>query len=585
MPEQGNKKIYIGDVVVNEDNEKYQKQFFEDIIKTFFGHGNGLDADTVDGYHAYCFATAEQGKKADNALQSPLLVGTETELRNVTETGYQWIFDEGIKVNNDFIQEILKFFGDDIEQIPDYFSGNTKDDLTEDRGTGFKSNLAIILPGIWRILQKQLENKVDKRPGYDLSQNDFTNEYKEKIDTFGSKIKTIECEEGIQKQILDADMVNGLQFILITQEQYDALSDKQKNNWQNVYILVDETPTGYESPALCTFKSGYLFEVRDCQLYYKPIQAKEWSVMYDFEALQTLFHCHVMRSLEGDEAPSFTDNEYLNYPFISSNLISKFVNTIDCEGTYGTENINIDFPQSTDSTSMLTKINIFPLYNAFMGKIENLKEQINNLMESFNTFKGEISTEFSNFKNTIANDLKTFKQEVSSTYVTKTDFNEKYNSLLANINVVKKQLNDLNNDFDKKTKKVIEAEDKKHTLVFNIPLDSVSGEPNTYRVHQYNTGNGYVGTLPLRITDGNNEVDSAMGHAIEKHYALVCLNGVWYRQKLVYQIDSRHYGFNINVKLDPGTYEHCCIIVPGFDGEWRWFRTQSEFFNLKVTRN
>ena len=30
MPEQGNKKIYIGDVVVNEDNEKYQKQFFED---------------------------------------------------------------------------------------------------------------------------------------------------------------------------------------------------------------------------------------------------------------------------------------------------------------------------------------------------------------------------------------------------------------------------------------------------------------------------------------------------------------------------------------------------------------------------
>ena len=217
MPEQGNKKIYIGDVVVNEDNEKYQKQFFEDIIKTFFGHGNGLDADTVDGYHAYCFATAEQGKKADNALQSPLLVGTETELRNVTETGYQWIFDEGIKVNNDFIQEILKFFGDDIEQIPDYFSGNTKDDLTEDRGTGFKSNLAIILPGIWRILQKQLENKVDKRPGYDFSQNDFTNEYKEKIDIFGSKIKTIECEEGIQKQILDADMVNGLQFILITQ--------------------------------------------------------------------------------------------------------------------------------------------------------------------------------------------------------------------------------------------------------------------------------------------------------------------------------------------------------------------------------
>lgn len=493
MPEQGNKKIYIGDVVVNEDNEKYQKQFFEDIIKTFFGHGNGLDADTVDGYHAYCFATAEQGKKADNALQSPLLVGTETELRNITETGYQWIFDEGIKVNNDFIQEILKFFGDDIEQIPDYFSGNTKDDLTEDRGTAFKSNLAIILPGIWRILQKQLENKVDKRPGYDLSQNNFTNEYKEKIDTFGSKIKTIECEEGIQKQILDADMVNGLQFILVTQEQYDALSDKQKNNWQNVYILVDETPTGYESPALCTFKSGYLFEVRDCQLYYKPIQAKEWSVMYDFEALQTLFHCHVMRSLEGDEAPSFADNAYLNYPFISSNLISKFINTIDCEGTYGTEDINIDFPQSTDSTSMLTKINIFPLYNAFMGKIENLKEQINNLTESFNTFKGEISTEFSNFKNTIANDLKTFKQEVSSTYVTKTDFNEKYNSLLANINVVKKQLNDLNNNFDQKTKKVIEAEDKKHTLVFNIPLDSVSGEPNTYRVHQYNTGNGYVG--------------------------------------------------------------------------------------------
>ena len=603
MPEQGNKKYYIGDVVVNEDNEKYQRQFFEDIIKTFFGHGNGLDADTVDGYHAYCFATVEQGKKADNALQSPLSIGTETNLKNSTETGYQWISDEGIKIHKDFIQDdIIKTFKKlNIGNLEDYFGGKTEEELNEGMNSAFHTNLSVILPGIWRILQKQFENTVYKREGYDLSQNDFTDEYKAKIDIFGNKIKTIQCEEGIEKQILDADAVNGLQFFLVTQAQYDALTDYQKNYWRNVFILVDETPEGYESPALCTFKSGYDFKIESCKMLYKPTQAKEWNVMYDFDSLQTVFDCHVMKSLSKQNAPSLDNKDYLNYPFISSELIPKFVNSIECKGTYNSEAIDITFDETTNSDSKLSTVNIFKLYKTisdfFNDKIKTLNNSISTLRSDFTTFKNDINTNFNTFKTNITNDLTKFKQDVSVTYATKTELSEIQKSLSS---LITKNTNDIKNivdTFEKKVNDLINKNRLKYSLRINIDNTQVGTTSNTHEIPNipiYTTKKGSA--LYIRLTDGNNESPAGFGQILEhNHFALINLNNVMYIRPIrnydfvsgtPIKTKTTWTGIQMNINLNAGEYI-CYLMIPnsfsqkiGYNGE---YSGQSCVFVLKVT--
>ena len=61
-----------------------------------------------------------------------------------------------------------------------------------------------------------------------------------------------------------ADMVNGLQFILITQEEYNNLSSELKDNWHYVYIIRDDINTfdDYADPTKIYTTSGLRFKFR-----------------------------------------------------------------------------------------------------------------------------------------------------------------------------------------------------------------------------------------------------------------------------------------------------------------------------------
>lgn len=61
-----------------------------------------------------------------------------------------------------------------------------------------------------------------------------------------------------------ADMVNGLQFILITQEEYDNLNSELKDNWHYVYIIRDDINTfdDYADPTKIYTTSGLRFKFR-----------------------------------------------------------------------------------------------------------------------------------------------------------------------------------------------------------------------------------------------------------------------------------------------------------------------------------
>ena len=61
-----------------------------------------------------------------------------------------------------------------------------------------------------------------------------------------------------------ADMVNGLHFILITQEEYDNLDSELKDNWHYVYIIRDDINTfdDYADPTKIYTTSGLKFKFR-----------------------------------------------------------------------------------------------------------------------------------------------------------------------------------------------------------------------------------------------------------------------------------------------------------------------------------
>ena len=94
-------------------------------------------------------------------------------------------------------------------------------------------------------LKDEIDNKVIKETGKGLSTNDFTNEYKSKLDglqnvDISGKVDKVEGK-GLStndftneyKQKID----NTKTIELISQSDYDALSDSQKNDSTKIYAI------------------------------------------------------------------------------------------------------------------------------------------------------------------------------------------------------------------------------------------------------------------------------------------------------------------------------------------------------------
>lgn len=79
--------------------------------------------------------------------------------------------------------------------------------------------------------EKAIELKVDKVEGKGLSTNDFTNEYKNKIDTIEAGNVDL---SGYAKK---TDIVDFKRCIVLTQTEYNALSDEEKKRDDTLYFI------------------------------------------------------------------------------------------------------------------------------------------------------------------------------------------------------------------------------------------------------------------------------------------------------------------------------------------------------------
>lgn len=429
MPEQGDKKIYIGDVWADRDKSEYQKKFIEDVLEVHQHHGFGFDADMVDGFHATDFATAQQGLLAETALQ-PFYLG-ETLIDNTF--AHHYIGTEAV-----YILERT------LEAIPwTKFNEEAPDDLTE------------AIEFLYKLLMKEVTNldskKVDKSCVKDnqgkcvkdengrtrmqvLSDNNFEDHHKQTVEFLENQDFMVEVDcyncpeqqlETQKKVVLNAGTINGLQFILITQDDYDDLPQTCKDNWRNMFIFVEEYPPEYDSPLNCSFENGFVFRVSNdgTKIQYKNKgnhDDNDWLDLIDIDDIyntfwdmfsgsvddsviniinndnsqivetineliqsETIYERLKIDTMDEDIRTDIRDNPD-KYAFLSSELMDDFVYRIYCT----LDSTKTYFPETLYTTGKYTfkEISLDNLVTDYQDKINAVKDLIpKNLKTSYNT--------------------------------------------------------------------------------------------------------------------------------------------------------------------------------------------------------
>lgn len=328
----GNKR-YLGDIFINEDNYEYQKQFFKDIIESYqWKYGGNFDASTLQEKVPEDFATAEQGAKADSAILSPLYLGRK-EILNLADQ--QYIFPDAIQIDKDTETDSGRYIS-----FIEWF------DELEDTAS-LSEMLYTIYQNTMNITDNLNNIKLDKNTYNQFISQDYTplkelitNSFAIFTDEFGAEVTKI-----------NADLINGLRFRLITQDAYDSLSDAEKTYWRNVFIIKDEIPPDYEDPMQWSLSDGYEFRIDDGKLQVHNVLSNDWA---DICTLEDLLSGAGVRSMVkdimgedisdviNDIQPIEVEKHWEEYPFLSSSLHGVYTKDllINETNTYVTSNLD-----------------------------------------------------------------------------------------------------------------------------------------------------------------------------------------------------------------------------------------------------
>ena len=407
-------KRYLGDVFINAENYERQKQFFRDIIESYqWKFGGNFDAATFQEKVPEDFATKDQGEKADKAILGPLYLGRKPIL---DEAGSQYIYTDAIEL--DYQDTGL----DTIEWYQHLPHNNLTDALLS------------IYNQVMNIQTDLQNNKLDTSRYNTFITDDYTplkNSLSGILETF-----TDENEDEVTK--FNADLVNGLRFILITQDAYDALPAASKTYWRNVYIIKkpNEIPPDYADPMHWQLTDGYTFRVNDGYLQVSNGLTTEWknictldellsganfnNIIQDFieEGDYVIANESMINSLL-NISPTIVNENWQNYPFLSSSLHDDFV-----------ENILINNSATNVNTSLGN--DGFKTVNLDLNTVidDKLNPAVSSLNDTINTEKAKISTA---------------QQNISSIQTQIDTLNTNNTNHEASLTSIQNQLNNINN--------------------------------------------------------------------------------------------------------------------------------------------
>ena len=434
----GNKRI-LGDVWINQENLDRQREFFQDIIESYQDkYGGQFDASTLQGLQASDFATAEQGVLATHAIQDPLWLGKK-RIENIVDR--QYIYSDAVLIDRDQSDENSSSY--EITNI-DWFDAPVNN-LTD--------ALVKIYNKIIEISTNLNETKLDS----DEFDNFVDTRFKPIEDQYDeSRIEFIDHTTGGTKQGLNADLVNGIRPILITQDEYNRLSNSQNqddlnviNDWRNFFIFVDSLPSTYNQPWEYSLTDPYSFRINDNYLQVKNNIGTTWTnvaPLQDFltganfdDTIQNFIEdtsdfeinsTSLLNSLENLSTTDINEN-WDDYPFLSSDLHNNFISQITCNDTespYITEtidnnqfkNIDIDLNQALKDAQVLNNDGT-PKINGIQNTLTTYGSDITDIQQSIFSISDQINNniipdELANSRD--INDIKTQLSQISNQLAT-----------------------------------------------------------------------------------------------------------------------------------------------------------------------
>lgn len=257
MTYENNRRYTAESWIDNEREEEFKTSYLNALFEQKEGHGNGFDADMLDGYHASDFI--ERIEESTKNLLSDFKIGY-THFSNANDIITYYLGFEGIKLYNN------------------QFEGPTEEEM--------------LLP--WERSQESIDIFEEEEPPslsavfyklYDLTffgeegktNNEVFTEYKETLIDIGNRVDDIESAldgklvpdpYNSNRMLLNSDSVNGIRFFIKTQAQYTALKEsasrydpensstaEHKNDYDlinsvhNVFIIKSEDElraSGYE---------------------------------------------------------------------------------------------------------------------------------------------------------------------------------------------------------------------------------------------------------------------------------------------------------------------------------------------------
>ena len=405
-------KRYLGDVFINAENKEIQAQFFRDIIESYQGKLGG----TFNAYSLWDeasqteklvsdFATAEQGLLAENSLQSPIRIGKK-EIANIEDK--QYIYTDATLLDEDNT-ELMKI---------DWFDGENSP-LSEQPDKSLSSVLLAIRDAI-NIIQGALENSIGEKLDITTYENFYNNTYLPFQTSLSTILTEFTDEYGDQITRLNADMVNGLRFRVITQAKYDALDPREKNYWRNVFIIKDasEIPPDYEDPMQWEWEDGYEFRVSNNYLQFTNGLSEQWKTICSLEELlagggvenvvlntltnQTFtINTDTLNQSIKNISPTTVNNNWQAYPFLSSSLHDDFVESIKINNasTYvtttlsnGFKIVNLDIDSVVSNALATVNTRIDGIDNTINNSSSGLQKKLSTAESAIQTIQGQISS-------------------------------------------------------------------------------------------------------------------------------------------------------------------------------------------------
>lgn len=209
MTQNDNIRYYTGTLEPVEDIDVVFKHIY-DLMLANGGEDSGLNADMVDGHHASDFAPASLISEINQCIHSITVGGRRYSDNDIV---LELLAKDMSLTNNNNEPVNLETFLNNLDQSTQAFEAETNSTLNNLlETTNFMSD---------SYAQNAISNLINNKITYMFNGS--------------SGGEDSDYSEG--EFYLNADSVNGISFSIVTQQQYDALSNEQKKDPRNIFII------------------------------------------------------------------------------------------------------------------------------------------------------------------------------------------------------------------------------------------------------------------------------------------------------------------------------------------------------------